>query len=198
MNIRQVSLLVGVAVLAAGATYFTTVAKISSDSDPTGPKDKEGLTIRYKINDALDGLEIVSNNGKWPCTRGENKKGCFKIKKSDAGLITYTFDNTDSAWTVKQFTICQSETPITNSCDEDLTLDEQLEFFVMDDTTGTKILLTPKSGKVVLSPLGDGLRTFYLFDQNTIKQDYYYNIEVCSEAGSCLYLDPPVENKGRN
>lgn len=199
MNIRQVSLLVGVAVLVAGATYFTTTAKFSSSSDPTKPKTREPVVIHYEVNAAGNMLELVSNSGKWPCTRGNKANGCFKIKKSDAGLITFTFDNDDPTWVLKQFTICQEDTKITNSCTAELNLYEQLEFFVMDDATGTNILLTPKTGEVVLTSMGADLRTFYVFDQNSIKQDYYYNIKACNTGtGVCLNFDPLVENKGRN
>ena len=71
----------------------------------------------------------------------------------------------------------------------------------MNNAQGDEILLTPKSGEVDLTQLkDDSLRTFFLFDQNTIKRDYFYNIQVCkpeSETETCLTLDPPVENRGR-
>ena len=74
----------------------------------------------------------------------------------------------------------------------------------MNNPQGDEILRTPKSGQVDLTQLADddNLRTFYLFDQNTIKRDYFYNIQVCkleyeSEKKTCLTLDPPIENRGR-
>ena len=104
---------------------------------------------------------------------------------------------------LNQFTICPGLDKITNSCPVNLDRNERLEFFIMNNAQGDKILLTPKSGQVDLTLLGDdSLRTFFLFDQNTIRREYFYNIQVCkteyeSESETCLTLDPPVENRGR-
>lgn len=199
MNIRQVSILVAVAIISVFATHAFISRGFFSSSDPTEPKDKKEVIVKYKVSEDASKLEVVSNDSGTCIT--DTKKGCVKIKKSDTGLITYTFENDDNAWVLRQFTICRGETPITIKCGAELTLDEQLEFFVMSSSTGGTILLTPKSGEVKLTQLSgiEPLRTFYLFDQNTIKQNYYYNIQACNtETEVCLTLDPPVENRGRN
>jgi hypothetical protein len=86
-----------------------------------------------------------------------------------------------------------------------LSVEERLEFFIMKDKKGTKVLDTPETGEISLTGLaGDDENPanptkFYLVDQNTIKQVYFYNIEACKTGSSeCVYLDPPVENEGRN
>ncbi len=199
MNIRQGSILAGVSIISVVATYFVSHVVMKSSVDTTKAKVKEPVAIHYDVKTTDPrALEIKSNSNIYPCSRSNNS-GCFKIKRPKTGVITFTFDNAEPAWELKQFTICQGGTPIKNSCIKDLTLNEQLEFFVMDDSTGTTILLTPKSGEVDLVPLGDALRTFYLFDQNTIKQDFYYSIKACNkDTDECLNLDPPIENKGRD
>jgi hypothetical protein len=210
MNARQVTLLLIVAVLSATVTFiFVKDSAGKKDSgngltppiilkDTKKPKERDVLTINYGVNAEGNQLEITANDSE-KCD-GSTKNGCFKIKKSKAGLIKFVFTNADT-WELTQFTICQGTTPIEDTCKVDLTLDEQLEFFVMDDSSGTTILLTPKSGQVDLTQIqdGDNAGTFYLFDQNTIDREYYYNIRACpADGGTCVYLDPPIENKGRD
>jgi len=160
---------------------------------------KKNVTIEYEVNAAADKLEITA-----PATNdcsGPPKKGCFKIDKNNKGDIKFVFNDANDEWILKQFTICAGDTKITDVCSSELTLDQRLEFFVMDDATGSTILLTPASGKVDMTKLPVGLKTFYLLDQNTIDQKYFYNIKVCPKADpdeddKCLTLDPPIENKG--
>jgi len=196
MNNRLLALILGVAVLSVVATYISITFGFSL-YDTSKPKGKKDIAIEFEVNSDGNMLEItspLSNNCK---AANSNKKGCFKIKKNKTGLVTFKF-TADEAWELKQFTICQGDTKIKDSCGSDLNLDQRLEFFIMDDAKGSNILVTPASGEIDLSsfPAAAGLREFYFFDQNTIRQDYFYNIEACN-GGDCIYLDPPVENKGR-
>lgn len=209
MNAKTVTTILVVAILSATVTYIVVKSPGGDATAPTPtedtkkPKDKDSITINYAVNTAGDGLEITANNSE-KCD-GSTKPGCLKVKKSKTGLIEFVFADADD-WNLTQFTICAGSTPIEESCAADLTLDEQLEFFVMDDSTGTTILLTPDNGQVKLTQLQTGAKfdTFYLFDQNTIHQKYYYNIKACPDGNDdgsddgCVYLDPPLENKGRD
>ena len=209
MNIRQIALLVVVALVSAIITFLLISKGFISLSDTTVAKPSSTPEVTFKINSAGDELEITSiTNGTDPnlkkC-RNTTKKNCIKVKRGYAGLVAYTFDNQDDDWVLTQFTICRGLDKITTKCSADLDRNERLEFFIMNNAQGDEILLTPKSGEVDLTQLkDDSLRTFFLFDQNTIKRDYFYNIQVCkpeteteSETETCLTLDPPVENRGR-
>ena len=196
MNIRQFSTLIGVALFSVVATYTVISMGLFNATDTSGPKDRKDIVIEYKVNDDGDKL-VIETNTSGKCLGG-TKNGCFKVKKSKSGAIKFEFI-TEDGWDLKQFTICEGSTPIEDSCGRELKVDERLEFFVMSDKIGTEILLTPPNGQVDLTQLGAGVKTFYLFDQNTIRQEYYYNIEACpTDDGKCIYLDPPIENKGRN
>lgn len=204
MSIKQIALLVVVALVAAFITYLLIARGFFSLSDTTVAKSSSTPTITYIIKgDKLEIDEITNGTDPYfkKC-KNNTKKNCIKIKKGFSGLIEYTFKNQDEDWFLDQFTICRGLDKITNKCDKDLTRNERLEFFVMNNKQGDKILLTPASGQVDLTQLADddNPRTFYLFDQNTIRRDYFYNIQVCkyeSEKKTCLTLDPPVENRGR-
>jgi hypothetical protein len=166
--------------------------------DPTKPREKENIQITFKVSDSGDKLEVTSPDDQ-DCKKNDKRKGCFKIKKQSTGLITFNFTDDDDTWFLRQFTICSGEADVTDSCSSDLTLEERLEFFVMDDKAGTTILFTPASGQVDLTLLPDGTNTFYLFDQNSIERTYYYNIIVCKneDPQECeWFADPQVENKG--
>ena len=175
--------------------------------NPDKPRENKDFTIAFQVSGNEDKLEVTSPNLD-NCKNKGSKTGCFRIKKLKTGLITFKFTDEDNKWALQQFTVCRGETPVTDSCTNDLTLDERLEFIVMNDATGSKTLFTPASGEVDLTQLQlpAGSSTFYLFDQNTIKQTYYYNIKACrideeknagEDVKQCLtFIDPPVENKG--
>jgi len=204
MERRQAIAFGGGAVIAVAATLVVSGLLSLAAYDPTIPRPKEAIpTIGFEVN--MDEEQLVisptfqGNCNQHPDTPNNPKnKGCFRIKKNSIGLIKFEFTASDD-WVLKQFTICRGDSKIKTSCDDALTIFERLEFFVMNDDKGTTVLLTPGSGVVDLNQLpdGDALRTFYLFDQNTIKGDYFYNIEACNTTiNKCWTLDPPVENKG--
>lgn len=209
MNIRQLTLLVVVALVAAIITFLLISKGFISLSDTTLAKPSTTPEVTFKIEG--DGLEITSiTNGtdsKFRNCKNTSNKKCFRVKRGHAGLVAYTFDNEyndnddDDDWVLTQFTICRGLDKIKTKCTAELDRNERLEFFIMNNKQGDKTLLTPKSGQIDLKLLGNkSLRTFFLFDQNTIKRDYFYNIQVCKgkdEDKTCLTLDPPFENKGR-
>lgn len=216
MNTRSIFAIALAVVFSAGCDsrqqgeHFAPADTIDFDEyiklDEKKPREKEGITIEFKVNDDENKLEVTSPDFD-NCNNG-SKTGCFRIKKLKSGLITFSFTDDSNQWSLQQLTVCRGETPITDSCADDLTLDERLEFFVMNDDMGTNTLFTPATGEVDLTQLQlpAGSNTFYLFDQNTIKRTYYYNIKVCRvDAGentgggvkNCLtFIDPPIENKG--
>lgn len=197
MNIRKISEWAVIAIVTVIVTLIATNQVLTT----TVKRDKKAIAIEYEVND--DATQLVITAPLTDNCSGGNKTGCFKIEKSKTGMVSFVFNDAKDEWILKQFTLCAGNTKITDACSSDLTLDERLEFFVMDDATGTTTLLTPASGEVELSLLPVGLKTFYLLDQNTIDQEYFYNIEVCpkaapDDADKCLTLDPPIENKGLN
>ncbi len=205
MNIKQIALLVFVALVSAAITFFlasegffslsdTTVAKLTSTPEVKLIIDSAG---KLKIDDIVGGTDPDLKK-----CRNTRKRNCIRVKRGYAGLIAYTLDENDhkNGWVLKQFTICGGLDKIEIKCSADLDRNERLEFFIMNNAQGDITLLTPKSGEVDLSQLkdDDSVTTFFLFDQNTIRRDYFYNIQACNvNTKACLTLDPPVENRGR-
>ena len=199
MNAKQFVQVSSVSIVSVIATLGVVSFLKSSGPPVTGPKESKPVAIHFKVNDAETELEVTSTDPSGCKDDKGEKPGCFKIKNKKTGLIKYEFA-APAYWELKRFLICQRTTEITQAepCDVDLTLNERLEFSVMEKEDGGKILVTPASGVVDLTQLPDGaaLRTFYVFDQNTIRSRYVYSIVACDGA-NCIGLDPPVDNKGR-
>jgi myo-inositol-hexaphosphate 3-phosphohydrolase len=151
MDIRQVTGYLVVAIIAVLATLAAKSLLIDKKLllDTTQPRARNEMTIEYAVNADETNLEITAPDLD-NCTNQGVKSGCFRIKKKNTGLVKYEFNANDD-WVLKQFTICEGETKITTSCNTDLTLDEKLEFFIMDDNTGQTVLLTPSTGVVDLA-----------------------------------------------
>jgi len=192
MSNKGVMVLVsGVALLSIVATlylseYFLPPAAFA------GPKTPDKPVVDFKVATSLDELEITA-----PAV-GCVKKGCFKIKKKNAGEIKFNFTAPDNNWQLTEFKICRDTAKSGPKCD--LTLWERLDFFASNDASGSSLYVTNGKGVIDLSSLPAGSTTFYLFDQNSIKQDYFYSIKACKPGNvpACVDTDPPIENKGRN
>lgn len=118
--------------------------------------------------------------------------GCVRVKKRETARIKFKLTG-PNAWKLKTFKICKGTK---NNLDCDLDVWQRMEFTVGDDPD-SPALLPSKDGIIDLRKLSAALREFYLFDLNTVEQDYYYTVEACNN-GNCLVADPPIENKGRH
>jgi hypothetical protein len=202
MKSRDVAVLAtGVGVVAVVATLLVT----GSGFWVTGknkPKKQQKTTVEFAATADGNSLEVTQAD----CTGSTPQaKGCFKVKKGDAGKILFQFNET-SPWTLKEITICKGSNKATTVCD--LGVWHRMEFAVAnvvingdgDPEPGTQLFHTKKDGSIDLSQLtpGDEYTQFYLLDVNVIKQEYFYNIEACN-GGSCdITLDPPLDNRGRD
>jgi hypothetical protein len=188
----------GVIVLTSGVALISIIATLYLTADrfpPTttaGPKTPDKPIVDFKVADGLDKLEITAP------VAGCTKKGCLKIKPKNAGEITFNFTAPDNDWQLTEFKICKGTDK--SSLDCNLTLWERLDFFASNDGLGTSLLVTNIGGGIDLTSLPTGPTTFYLFDQNSIKQEYFYRIKACNPSNNptCIETDPPIVNKGRN
>ncbi len=205
-----------IATFTGGALYLVVgillLTSGSASAHNVGTKKQISIKFGVDTSDPANPILVVKEQDVDNCTDHPDfkGKGCFRLEKDTAGLIKFNFHGQASKdWALKQFTICRdpkitadTEVKIETSCNgELLSVDERLEFFIMDDKKGTTVLATPETGVIPLVGLpGNDLKKFYLVDQNTIKQTYFYNIEACetSNPTNCATLDPPVENTGRN
>ena len=192
MNTKGVLVLTsGVALISIFATLYLT-ADLFPPPAVAGHKTPDKPTVDFEVAIGLDKLEITAPEA------GCTKKGCFEIKNKKSGEITFNFTAPDSNWQLTELKICKGTEK--NNVDCDLSLWERLEFFASDDLIGTKLFVTNIGGGIDLTDLPAGPTTFYLFDQNSIKEDYFYRIKACNPGNDpvCIDTDPPIKNKGRN
>ena len=100
--------------------------------------------------------------------------------------------NGPPAWVFASMQICKLKGNI-QDCNLDLW--DRIQFPIKNKD-GDKFLIPDEQGKVDLTVFGND-DEFYLVNQNTVAQDYYYSVNVCNGGGVCTTVDPPVENGGR-
>ena len=139
---------------------------------------------------------IVKTKGSPNCKAAVPAKGCVAVGKRDIALIEFEL-KTSPDWYFTEFKICRGSTKDSQNCD--LEKWEKAEFFAADGTT-SQLLFPNGSGIIDLKQLSDNLTVFYLFDFNSVEQDFFYTITVCNSGASpsCISTDPEIENKGRN
>jgi hypothetical protein len=213
MDTKQISPLLVTAILAlvTSLTFSTsctsdeqeqnTVGAVAPDNTvyPNTIKRREKpIKIKFKVRGNGDqGLQIDWQD-RDDCESHGHGIGCIKIDRGNYGLIEFTFI-AEAPWKLTQLTICKGSTK--DGCIANLEPVEQLEFFVTNDRklNGGTVLVLNNMGVIDLTKLAGDIKTFYLYDQNTFTQTYFYNIVACTDPGdpkTCLTLDPPVENKG--
>jgi hypothetical protein len=201
MKTRNVSILtLSVGVGAILVTSFFSGFGLGLNNN-THPKKSNKFKIEFAVDSEAEFLEITSAL----CT-GSNPqaKGCFKVKQGKSGVVLYTF-NAASPWKLKEFKICKGSSKDSLTCD--LNDWERMEFAVANAVEnadgefepGSTLTHTQMDGSIDLSGLvaGSDSTRFFLLDVNTIKQEYFYNIEACN-GSNCISIDPPLDNRGRN
>jgi hypothetical protein len=190
---NAVIMVMGVAIVAVIASLH-----ISSNglwlSSKSKSKPSRDLTIDFKVANSGTELEITNPN-----CRIDNSKGCFEIRRGWRGLIKYVFKGHEE-YRLTEYKICEGIEKSDSPCSLDLA--ERLDFFVSDDTSGSNVFMTNSEGEIDLSklnPLASGKTEFYFIDQNSIRNDYFYQIEACiPDTNNCINTDPQIVNKGRN
>jgi len=71
------------------------------------------------------------------------------------------------------------------------------EFFAAD-STDSNLIFPDENGIIDLKQLSLSLTKFYLFDFNSVEQNFYYTIEACKGDMCRSTADPDIKNKGRN
>jgi len=138
---------------------------------------------------------IVRTPGNLYCKSASAANGCISVGRRDIALINFEL-KTSPGWYFTEFKICRGNTKATEVCD--LEKWEKAEFFAADGTASS-LLFPDDSGIIDLTQLSNELTEFYLFDFNSVEQDFFYTIKVCNPGASptCITTDPPIVNKGR-
>lgn len=142
-------------------------------------------------------LQIIDASGNGRCQPSSTTDGCVLVANRDTALISFELkNNSASTYYFTEFIICPGGTK-----DTVCTLEpwQQAEFFASIGS-GTQILHPDDEGKIDLTQLSSNLTRFYIFDYNSVEQEFFYSIKACDSANptSCSVTDPPIDNKGRN
>lgn len=160
-------------------------------------KKSKGEVIKPTIS-----LQVVDNGGEGNklvvtgklCKEHDSVEGCVTVGKSKVALITFKLKDSPG-WYFEEFKLCKGNSK--NSLDCTLNKWEQVETFATDKTV-SELTFPGDKGVIDLTQLTPNLTNFYLFDYNSVEQDYFYTITVCnSDDTSCIVTDPPIENEGR-
>jgi hypothetical protein len=138
----------------------------------------------------------ITTPGSAACKAANPANGCIAVGRRDIALITFEL-KTSPDWHFTEFKICRGDSKDSQECD--LEEWEKAEFFAAESLT-SPLIFPDDDGKIDLTQLSDDLTKFYLFDFNSVAQDYFYTIEACNSGATppCIYTDPDIENKGRN
>ena len=130
-----------------------------------------------------------------PATPVNHRNGCVFVGKSDTALINFEL-KTSPVWQFEKIQICNGAAKAGMVCT--FAPWQQSEFYATD-AAGTKVVWPDASGVIDLTTLPGKQTEFYLFDYNSIKQDYFYTITVCNleDSADCIPTDPPLTNGGR-
>ena len=139
---------------------------------------------------------IVKTPGSSNCKAASPANGCVAVGKRDTALITFEL-KTSPDWNFSEFKICRGSAKDSQDCN--LEKWEKAEFFAAD-AKAFKLIFPNDSGIIDLKQLSNDLTKFYLFDFNSVEQDFFYTIKVCNADSTipCITTDPTIENKGRN
>lgn len=150
-------------------------------------------TVILEVDESVPALSIKTSNG--TNCRG---RGCLSSPRNTTLRAKFTLYQSDG-WHFSRFELCKGNNKASRKCD--LTEFNRLEFAAQSVNDGP-LAVPGKSGIIELSDLGvgDGLHEFFIYNQNSAKQNYYYRVQVCQDAvlSNCIWNeDPEWPNRGR-
>lgn len=148
------------------------------------------------INANKSGVAKIVTPGNPNCTRTNPiPPGCLNFQPDEFGEVKFKLNGPSAhqPWVFISMQICKLNGDV-QDCNLDLWDRTQ---FPVKNKAGDKFLIPDEQGKVDLTVFGDD-DVFFLVNQNTVAQHYYYSVYVCrSGTNVCSTADPPVENGGR-
>ncbi len=189
-------------ILIVGATVLTACGTQIGELKPEDTSvfnyiDKNsgfhGLVINVSEDEAK--LEI-SKPGIKACIGNIN--GCLNLRVGSRLNIGFKLADVDIAddWYFKEFSVCKGADKPSSDC----TLEryERREFDIRASKKADDYFAPGVDGKIDLGQVGSDPTQFVLHIENSIRQNYFYNIQACNEAkAKCLNLDPRITNRGR-
>lgn len=131
-----------------------------------------------------------------PSTPVDHRKGCIVVAMTETALINFEL-KTSPDWHFTQIKICNGSSKSGMVC---TFAPWQQQEFLATDSAGSGKFWPNGSGEIDLTSLPGNQTEFYLFDYNSVAQDYFYTITVCNADSTpvCIATDPPIANGGRH
>jgi len=152
-----------------------------------------------KVNNTQTQLEVLGPENRKCKKEHRKKKGCLSIRRGHLAHHKFKLhdDDVKADWVFNEFSICVGATKQAVCT---LAVYQSAEFRASSKKNGRPFFNPGENGKVNLTALSPDLTEFVLFNGNSIRQDYFYNIKACKKGSSplkCVDLDPVIRNRGR-
>lgn len=174
--------------------------------------DRGLKAVQMRVVDGKNGMpEVQVTSGPTDCA---GKFGCIKTPYNKTARVKFRLNS--EGWYFNRFRICTgaNATPVDTKCALKPLLRMEFAATELDyeDREDPDLVLPNRRGIIRLERLGEGesLHAFRVFNQNSVRQDYFYQIEICRDGTSggskfgfgqdpanCPVLDPPWPNRGR-
>lgn len=147
----------------------------------------------------------VSTGAMNACGRGA-PNGCMVFERDEKGKISFSMSGNDAGFHITQLKICKgAAAPSPKDKDCNLSIPNALDFYV-EPSSGWPRVPVSGTGKIEWS-YAQGVKTFIIFNQNRLEQQYYYSVIACdgpkldpddptSVEPNCIDTDPAMDNKG--
>jgi hypothetical protein len=157
----------------------------------------QGLTLNVVEERGKLKLTVLGHSN--PRCSAEDRKlpGCLSIRRgyqADIGFRLHSDDVADG-WVLTEFRICKGKKKPPEDEDCKTIRAERREWDASISKTSDKLIHLDKNGIIDLTKLSLNLTQFVLHDQNSHRQDYFYNIEAC-KGSVCVDFDPGARNGG--
>lgn len=152
----------------------------------------ESPVVKLEAVKSRDELDILTP-GSSRCRAVSPKAGCIAVGKRNTARIKFQLHRS-GGWYFTEFKICVGKAKASQDCN--LETWQQAEFLATDMQASVQ-LFPDATGVIDLTQLPAPLTKFYLYDYNTVKEDYFYSIKACRSESDCVDTDPPIQNGGR-
>jgi hypothetical protein len=164
-------------------------------------------TTQAKISVIDEGLKVTLIPER-QC-RNSKAQNCIQVPKDDVAKIDFELHES-ADWYFTKFTMY----PVATSTEKDICNEERIEGApacylslwqrvefgaIKRDDPNSQVLVPGPDGIIDLTNFDkNGVQAFSILNQNLLRQEYFYTVDVCMEGlTNCKPLDPPLKNDGK-
>lgn len=203
MNTRHVLLLIlSTALLTACAPPIGQLKPFDTTIYGSFPVINGVTTLTLEVV-TVDGTLILTVPGPLnPLCSTEERKwpGCLYIRRGYQADVGFKLDDSaiSAGWVLTEFRICKGKKKPSSEEGCKTIKAERREWDASLTKDSDTLIHLDKNGIIDLTKLTDepeNLTGFVLHDQNSHRQNYFYNITACNGV-DCINFDPPARNGG--